>query len=158
VGNPIWGIGSGGAHRGGLTEVKQVGGWEPVTTGWRRDGGCWLRVRGAAVCSGGGHCGDGGARRWPEVALNGKAASAGEVEGGWPDALMIPYGGRRLNVVADLAWLQGTPGRCSVVSVLALGAEERGERQSGTGERSASVAEKGGQARLFLGAGKMRAG
>jgi hypothetical protein len=70
-------IGNGGAHRGGLAAVKQVDGGEPATAGRRRDGGRRLRIHGAAVSSGGGHCGDGGARRWPEVALDGKAALAG---------------------------------------------------------------------------------
>jgi hypothetical protein len=93
-------IGNGGAHRGGLTAVKQVDGGEPATAGRRRDGGRRLRIHGAAVSSGGGHCGDGGARRWPEVALDGKAAPAGEEEGGRLSASMIPYGGRRLSVVA----------------------------------------------------------
>jgi hypothetical protein len=74
----IWGIGSGGAHHVGLTAVKQVGDGEPMTAGRRRGGGHWLGVRGAAVSSGGGRCGDGGAHRWPEVALDGKAISANE--------------------------------------------------------------------------------
>jgi hypothetical protein len=32
-GVPIWGIGSGGAHRGGLAVVRQVGGGEAVMVG-----------------------------------------------------------------------------------------------------------------------------
>jgi hypothetical protein len=44
-----------------------------------------------------------------------------------------------------------------VVSVSALEAEERGERQSGAGERSMAVAGRGGQARFCLSAKKMRA-
>jgi hypothetical protein len=75
---PIWGIGGGGAHRGGLTPAKQVGGGEPATVGRRRGGELRLRVHGAAVSSGEGRCGDGGARQWPEMTLDGKAASATE--------------------------------------------------------------------------------
>jgi hypothetical protein len=59
---PIWSIGSGGAHHGGLMMMKQVGGGEPAMVGRRRGGGRRLRVHGAAVSSGGGRCGDGGAR------------------------------------------------------------------------------------------------
>jgi hypothetical protein len=55
---PIRGTGGGGAHHGGLTVVKKVGGGEPVTAGRRRDRGCRLGVRGAAVSSGEGRCGD----------------------------------------------------------------------------------------------------
>jgi hypothetical protein len=36
---PIWGLGGGGFHRGGLTAMKQVDGGEPVTAGRRRGGG-----------------------------------------------------------------------------------------------------------------------
>jgi hypothetical protein len=39
VGVPIWGIGSEGAHRGGITAAKRVGGGELATAGWRRGGG-----------------------------------------------------------------------------------------------------------------------
>jgi hypothetical protein len=88
----IWGIGGRGAHRGGLTAVKQVGGGEPVMVGQRRGGGRRLEVHGAAVSSGGGRCGDGEARRWLEVALDGKAASATEGSS-WLVALTVPYGG-----------------------------------------------------------------
>jgi hypothetical protein len=49
------------------------------------------------------------------VALDGEAASASEEECGRLGASMIPYGGLRLRVVAGLAWLRGTRGRCSVV-------------------------------------------
>jgi hypothetical protein len=38
-GAPIWGIGSGVAHRGGLAVPKQVDDGEPVTAGQRRGGG-----------------------------------------------------------------------------------------------------------------------
>jgi hypothetical protein len=62
--------------------VKQVGDAEPAMAGQRRGGGRQLGVRGAAVSSGGGRCGDGGAHRWSVVALDGKAASANE-GGGW---------------------------------------------------------------------------
>jgi hypothetical protein len=58
--------------------VTQVGGGEPATVGRRRGGEHQLVVRGAAVSLGGGRCGDGGARQWPEVALDGRAASATE--------------------------------------------------------------------------------
>jgi hypothetical protein len=77
----IWGIGGGGAHRGGLTVVKQVGGEEPVTAGRGRGGERRHRVRGVKVSSGGGHCVNGGARRWPEVALDGEAALTTKVGG-----------------------------------------------------------------------------
>jgi hypothetical protein len=70
----IWGIGGGGAHRGGLAAAMQVSCGDPATAGRRRGGECRLKDRGAAVSSGGGRCGDGGARRWPEVALNRKVA------------------------------------------------------------------------------------
>jgi hypothetical protein len=89
---PIWGIGGGGAHRGGLTAVTQVSSGEPGTAGQRRGGERRLGVRGAVVSSGGGRCGDGGARRWPEVALDGRVASAIE-GGGWLSASMIACGG-----------------------------------------------------------------
>jgi hypothetical protein len=56
---PIWGTGSGGAHRGGLVVVKQSGGGELATAGRRRGGGRRLRVRGAVVSSSGGRCSDG---------------------------------------------------------------------------------------------------
>jgi hypothetical protein len=69
---PIWGIGGGGAHRGGLTVAKQIGGGELAMAGWRRGGGQQLRVRGAAVSLGGGHCGEGGAHRWPEWCSTGR--------------------------------------------------------------------------------------
>jgi hypothetical protein len=75
---PIWGIDSGGAHRGGLTAARQVGGGEPAMAGRRRGGRHWIGVRGAAVSSGGGRYSDRGARRWPEVALDGKVALANE--------------------------------------------------------------------------------
>jgi hypothetical protein len=50
VGVLIWGIGRGGAHRGGLTVVKQVGGGEPTTVGQRRGGGHRLVGRRGARC------------------------------------------------------------------------------------------------------------
>jgi hypothetical protein len=89
---PIWGTGSGGVHRGGLTVVKQTGGGEPVTAGRRRGGGRRLGFHGAAVSSGGGRCGDGGARWWSEVALDGKATSASE-GGGRLSASTVSCGG-----------------------------------------------------------------
>jgi hypothetical protein len=51
-----------------------------------------LGVHGAVVSSGGGLCSDRGARRWPEVALDGKAASANE-GGGRLGASTVPCGG-----------------------------------------------------------------
>jgi hypothetical protein len=93
----IWGIGGGGAHRGGLAAAKQVDGGEPTTVGQRRGGEHRLGIRGAVVSSGGGRCGDEGARQWPEVALNGKAASITE-GGNWLGASTVSCGGR---------WLRG---------------------------------------------------
>jgi hypothetical protein len=93
---PDLGIGSGGAHRGRLAAVKQVASGEPAMAGQRRGGGRRLGVRGAAVSSGGGHCCDGGAHRWPEVALDGKAASTNE-GGGRLGASTVPCGGRWLS-------------------------------------------------------------
>jgi hypothetical protein len=116
----IWGIGSGGAHRGRLTAAKQVGGGKPATAGRRRGGGHRLEVHGATVSSIGGHCGGGGACRWPKAALDGKVDSTGEEEGGRLDASTIPYEGRCLRVMVGLAWLRGARGRCSVVSVRRL--------------------------------------
>jgi hypothetical protein len=75
---PIWGIGSGGAHRGGLVAATQVGGGELVTVGQRRGGEHRLGVRGATMSSGGGRCSGRGARRWSEVALNRKVTSTNE--------------------------------------------------------------------------------
>jgi hypothetical protein len=89
---PIWGIGSGGAHRGGLVAATQVGGGELVTVGQRRGGEHWLGVRGATMSSGGGHCSGRGARRWSEVALNRKATSTNEGDGRL-DASTGPCGG-----------------------------------------------------------------
>jgi hypothetical protein len=76
--------------------VTQVGGGEPATTGRRSGGEHRLGVHGAAVSSGGGRCGDRGARRWLEVALDGKAASATE-GGSWLVASTVPYGERWLS-------------------------------------------------------------
>jgi hypothetical protein len=93
---PIGGIGNGGAHHGGLAAVNQVGGGEPAMVGRRRGGGHWLRVRGVAVSSGGGHCGGRGACRWPEVALDRKVAMANEGSG-WLGASSGPCGGQWLS-------------------------------------------------------------
>jgi hypothetical protein len=92
----IWNIGSGGAHHGGLTTATQVGGGEPAMAGRRRGRERQLGVRGAAVSSGRGHCSDGGARRWLEVALNRRAPSATEC-GGRLGALTVACGGRWLS-------------------------------------------------------------
>jgi hypothetical protein len=75
---PIWSTGGGGAHCGGLTAAKQVSSGEQAMAGRRRGGGCQLGVHGAVVSSSGDRCLDGGACRWSEVALDGKAASAHE--------------------------------------------------------------------------------
>jgi hypothetical protein len=97
---PDLGIGSGGAHRGGLAMVKQVGGGEPATAGQRRCGGRRLRVRGAVVSLGGGCCCDGGARRWSKVVLYGRATSENE-GGGQLGASTVLCSGR---------WLRGRLG------------------------------------------------
>jgi hypothetical protein len=76
--------------------VMQVGGGEPATAGRTRGGERRLEVHGAAVSSGGGCCGDGGACRWLEVALDGRAASAIE-GGGRLGASTIACGGRWLS-------------------------------------------------------------
>jgi hypothetical protein len=153
---PIWGIGSGGAHRGGLAVRKHVGGGEPVMAGRRRGGGCRLRVHGEAVSSSGGCCGGGGARRWSEVALDGKAASANE-GGDQLSASTGPCGGQWLSGRLGVAKRRTRAVRGGQRS--ALGAEADGERQSGVGERSVTVAGKRRrQARLCFSAEKMRAG
>jgi hypothetical protein len=92
----IWGMGGGGAHHGGLTAAMQVGGGEPVMASRRRGGERQLGVCGEAVSSGGGRCGDGGARQWPEVALDGMAASATK-GGGRLGASTVACGGRWLS-------------------------------------------------------------
>jgi hypothetical protein len=103
---PIWCIGRGGAHLGGLAVMKQVSSGEPTTAGWRRGGGHRLGVRGVAVSSDEGRCGDGGVCQWLEVALDGKATSANE-GGGRLGVSTGPSGGQwlsgRLGVVA-IAW------------------------------------------------------
>jgi hypothetical protein len=100
---PIWCKGRGRAHLGGLAVVKQVGSGEPATAGWRRGGGCCLRVCGVVVSSDEGRCSDGGVCQWLEVALDRKAASANE-GGGRLGASTGPSGGQwlsdRLGVVA----------------------------------------------------------
>jgi hypothetical protein len=131
--------------------VKQVGGREPAMAGPRRGrgGGHRLGVRGAVVSSGEGHGGGGGARRWSEVALDGKAASANE-GGGWLSASMGPCGGQ---------WLSGRLGvaqRCMRAlrsgQRLVHGAKKDGEKQSGAGECSVAIAVKRRrQVRLLLG-------
>jgi hypothetical protein len=124
---PIWGIGGGGAHCGGLAMVMQVGGGEPTMAGRRSGGERRLRVCGTTVSSGGARCGDGGARRWPEVALDGRAASATE-GGGRLGASTVASGGRWLS--GRLAWCRGTRGQCEVVGASALGAMECGESRA----------------------------
>jgi hypothetical protein len=136
----IWGIDSGGAHHGRLVVAKHVGGAESAMTGWRRGGGHRLGVHRAAVSTGGGHCGDGGAHRWPEVVLDGKAALANE-GGGRVGALMVPCGGQWLSGQLEVAHRRTRAvrgGQCS-----ALGAEADGERQTGVGERSVAIAGRG---------------
>jgi hypothetical protein len=113
---------------------------EPATAGQRRGGGRRLRVRGAVVSSGGGCCGDGGAHRWPEVALDGKAALANE-GGGRLGASTVPCGGRWLSDwhgVDQRRTRAVCGGQCST-----LGAEADGERQSGVGERSVAAVGRG---------------
>jgi hypothetical protein len=117
---PIWGIGSGGAYRGGLTTAKQDGGGESATAGRRRGGGCRLGVHGVAVSSSRGRCGDGGACRWLEVALDGKATSANE-GGGRLGASTVPCEGQ---------WLSDQ-----------LGVAQRSTRAVRGGQRSALGAE-----------------
>jgi hypothetical protein len=98
---PIWGIGSAGAHRGGLVAMKQVGCGVPVTAGQRRGGGHRLGVRGAVVSSSRGCCGGEGARRW---------CSSGR----WPQQMKEAIGSVLQCILAEdsgsvvgLAWLIG---------------------------------------------------
>jgi hypothetical protein len=142
VRTPIWGIGGGGAHHGGLAAAMQVGSGEPATAGRKRGGEHRLRVHGAAVSSGGGHCGDGGAHRWPEVALDGKVVSATE-GGGRLGASTVSCGGLWLSGL--LAWLRGAREWCGVVGASALGAEEHdNERAEADGVSRAEWATFGG--------------
>jgi hypothetical protein len=69
----------------------------------------WQRRRGSggALYSRGGGCSGGGVRWWSKAVLDGEVASTGEEEGCRFHFSMIPYGGRRLTVVAGLAWLSG---------------------------------------------------
>jgi hypothetical protein len=120
------------------------GGGEPATAGRRRGGELQLRVHGAAVSSGGGRCGDGGARRWP--ATGGRPQQPKEAAGSVLRQLLAADGGSS----AGLAWRRGTRGRCGVVGSSALGAmecgdkgaEERGERRA-EWCRSADIMERG---------------
>jgi hypothetical protein len=85
--------------------------------GRRGGGGRWLEVHGVAVSLGRDCCSDGGAHRWLEVVLDGKAASASE-------------GGGRLGASTDSCggrWLRGARERCAVVNTSALGAEEHND-------------------------------
>jgi hypothetical protein len=119
----IWGKGGRGAHWGGLAVVKLVGGREPAMAGRRRGGECWLRVRRAAVSSGGCRCGDGGARRWSEVRSTGRQPrQPKEAAGSVLRRFLAADGGS----AASLAWLGGTRERCGVVGASALGGEECG--------------------------------
>jgi hypothetical protein len=122
---PIWGIGGGGAHRGGHPTTKQVDGGESATAGRRRGGEHRLGVHGAAFNLSGGHCSDGRARRWSKVALDRKAASITE-GGGWLSASTVScrgwwlrgqlgvaqrrtrvvWGGRRLEQRSTVMWEQ----------------------------------------------------
>jgi hypothetical protein len=103
--NQFEGFSEEGAHRGSSSMMALSGGGDLVVVGWRSSWWWQRRGQGGALYSCGGHCGDGGACEWPKAALNSKAASAGEEEEGQIDASMIPYRGRRLRVVASLAWL-----------------------------------------------------
>jgi hypothetical protein len=108
------------AHRGRLAVVKQVGGHEPAMASQRRGGGRRLGVRRAVVSLGGGHCSNRGARRWPEVVLNGKAALAYE-GGGRLSASTVPCAGQWSAV--SLAWLTGAQEWCTMVGASVLGVE-----------------------------------
>jgi hypothetical protein len=94
--DPDLGIGCGEAHRGGLATMMQLGGGELARAGRRSGGERRLGVHGAAVSSSRGRCGDGGARRWLEVALDGRVASTTE-GGGRLGASMVACGGRWLS-------------------------------------------------------------
>jgi hypothetical protein len=87
------------------------------------------------VSSGGGHCGDGGARRWLEVTLEGKVALANE-GGGQVGASMVPCGGQWLTGQLEVAHRRG--GQCS-----ALGAEANSERQTRVGKHLAAIVGRG---------------
>jgi hypothetical protein len=83
-----------------------------------------LGARGAAVSSGGGRYGDGGARRWSKVALDGRAASATE-GGGRLGASMVACGRR---------WLSGRLGvvQRHMRAVRGVGAWSKGVRRQGS--------------------------
>jgi hypothetical protein len=76
--------------------AKQVSGGDLAMAGRRRGGWHRLGVRGAAVGSGGGRCSDGGACRWPKVALDEEVTSTNE-GGGRLGASMVPSCGRWLS-------------------------------------------------------------
>jgi hypothetical protein len=136
----IWCIGSRGAHCGGLAAAKPVSGGETTTAGRRSDGGHQLEVRAAVVSSGRGRYGDRGARQWPKVALDGKAASANEGDGRL-GASMVPCGGQWLSGRLGMAQRRTRTVRGGQRSTLR--AEAYGERQSGVGERSVAVVGRG---------------
>jgi hypothetical protein len=136
---PIWSIFGGGAQHGGLAVVMQVSGGEPAMAGWRSSGEHRLVVRRAAVSSGGGHCGDGGAHRWSEVALDRRAASATE-GGSQLGASMVACGGR---------WLSGRLG----VAQRHTRAVRGGQRSE---QRSAAMREQRGTTRVERNGGAQR--
>jgi hypothetical protein len=112
---------------------------------WRRRKG-----QGGALHSHGGHCGGGGARRWPKAALDGEAALAGEEEGGqlrhFDDSLW--------RTTAQVHGRLGVASRsmrgCSVVSArrledkgVAMKEQRRGERRGREGGLHLSMAATG---------------
>jgi hypothetical protein len=127
--DPNLGIGSGEAHRGGLATMMQVGGGEPARAGRRSGGEHRLGVHGAAVSSGRGRCGDGGARRWLEVALDGRVASATE-GGGRLGASMVACGGR---------WLSGWLGVAQRHTRAVWGGRRFEQRSAATREQRSAV-------------------
>jgi hypothetical protein len=142
---PIWGIGGGGAHRGGLAAVKQVISGEPTMAGRRRGGERRVRVRVAAVSSGEGRCGDGGARRWPKVALDGRAASTTE-GGGRIGASTVGCGGRWLSSRLGMAQRRMRAvrgGRRLEQRSAATRVQRSAPRAGRSGWRSAAVAGRG---------------
>jgi hypothetical protein len=63
LGDPIWSPVKEEAHKRGFTVGMRACGWGgPPVIGWRSGGGRRLRGHGAAVSSGGGHCGEGSLR------------------------------------------------------------------------------------------------
>jgi hypothetical protein len=112
----------------------------------RRGGERRIGVRGAVVSSGRGRCSDGGAHRWPEVALNGKAAS-----------LVL-----RRFLATDSGSMAGSRGseahesgagwlvlRCLEQRSVVMREQRRTVRAEWSGRHSAPVAGRGGMAALM---------